>query len=85
MFSCIEERMKILKMHSTIFISKFCFTLLLPMWELKIAFRTLSFPGLMKASEGGLPGRREEIFLLIRKGHRFLIVCSSEPVIEMIV
>lgn len=72
-------------MSCTIFILKFCPVLLPPTWELKIAFHTLSSPVLLKTSEECLSVKWEEIFLLIRKGHQILIVCSLEPVIEMIV
>lgn len=83
MFSCIRERIKILKTSRTVFNLKSCSVL--RMWELKIAFPTLSSPRLMKTSDECLSVRLEEIVLSIRKGHRIFIVCSSEPVIEMIV
>ena len=79
------EKIKILKMSSTVFILKFCSAPFPPTGKLKIAFCTLSSPGLRKTSEECLPVRWEEIFLLIRKGHGILIVRSLEPVIEMIV
>lgn len=84
MFSCIRERIKLLKTSRTVFNLKSC-SVLLPMWGLKIAFPTLSSPRLMKTSDECLSVRLEEIVLSIRKGHRIFIVCPSEPVIEMIV
>lgn len=88
MLSSIGERIKMLKMSSTIFSSMSCSAPPLnppTPQELQTAFHTLSSPRLTKTCDEYLSVRPQDIFLLTRKGHRILSVCSLGLVIERMV